>query len=73
MERGVAVSNALMNLFPAIENVGPSHRSWIGILYSIFFSLGFAFVPVFAYACRNWVDLQIIMAAPPVILLLTVW
>ena len=52
---------------------GPRHRTWGGIIFSIFFAGGFAVLPGIAYVIREDQNLQIAMAGPCFVTILSFW
>ena len=55
------------------ETFGPSHRTWGGIVFSVFFAGGFAVLPGVAYFVRDHHKLQIAMNAATTATIFTFW
>ena len=47
-----------------MEIIGPKYRTMAGMMYQMFFSLGFMVLPGMAYFVRDYIKLQIVMAVP---------
>ena len=56
-----------------MEITGPKYRTAIGMIFSMGYSVGFMLVAGYAYAVRDMKELQIVMAAPCVLLFCYVW
>ncbi|XP_070567961.1 organic cation transporter protein-like isoform X1 [Ptychodera flava] len=56
----------------ATEFVGPSRRSRVGMMYCLFYSVGYMLLTLLAYFIREWWILQLVISLPN-LLLLTYW
>ena len=59
--------------FVVTETFGPRHRTWGGIVFSIFYSGGFTVLAGIAYMIRDHEKLQIVMVAVNGLSVLTYW
>ncbi|XP_002741807.2 organic cation transporter protein-like [Saccoglossus kowalevskii] len=55
------------------EYVGPTKRTFTGMMYSSFFSAGYMVLAVYAYFIREWWILQLVTIVPNVIFLIYYW
>lgn len=50
--------------------VGPKKREMSGIVLNYFYSIGEAVVGLAAWLCKDWVILQLVISAPPLLFVL---
>ncbi|XP_077866540.1 organic cation transporter protein-like [Saccoglossus kowalevskii] len=55
------------------EHVGPTKRAMVGLIYPIFFSIGYMLLAVYAYFIREWWKLQLATIAPSLVFLSYWW
>jgi hypothetical protein len=60
-------------LHAAMECVGPSQRTWVGIGMEIFWAIGTMLLAGFAYLLPNFQDLQLAMSLPLLIFIPYFW
>lgn len=53
--------------------VGPKKREMSGIVLNYFYSIGEAVVGLAAWLCKDWVILQLVISAPPLLFVLYYW
>ncbi|XP_071542407.1 organic cation transporter protein-like isoform X2 [Panulirus ornatus] len=63
----------LPNFVILMEVVGPDGRTVMGMLYQVFFAVGFMVLPLIAYFVRQWRNLQLCISVPSALLLLYYW
>ncbi|CAH0558293.1 unnamed protein product [Brassicogethes aeneus] len=56
-----------------VEMVGKKKRELTGIVLNYFYAVGEALVALFAWYTKNWIYLQLIVSAPPVLFLAYYW
>ncbi|CAL4081191.1 unnamed protein product, partial [Meganyctiphanes norvegica] len=56
-----------------MEVVGPEARTFMGMNYQSFFSVGFMLLPLIAYYVREWRNLQLAISIPSVSMLAYYW
>ena len=57
----------------ALELTGPNFRTVTGVVYPMFYSIGYSLVPVIAYFVRDYRKLLLIICGPNVVCLLFYW
>ena len=62
-----------MSCFAVTETFGPRHRTWGGIVFSIFFAAGFTVLPGVAYFIRDYQKLQMAIALPSIATIAINW
>lgn len=53
--------------------VGRKKREMSGIVLNYFYAIGEAIVGILAWLCRDWVTLQILISAPPLLFVVYYW
>lgn len=53
--------------------VGPRRREMSGIVLNYFYAVGEALVGIFAWWCKDWVSLQLIVSVPPLLFIGYYW
>lgn len=56
-----------------VEMVGPKRREMSGIVLNYFYAIGEALVGLFAWWCKDWVALQLIVSVPPLLFIGYYW
>ena len=59
--------------FSVSETFGPKHRTWGGIVFSIYYSAGFTTLAGIAFLIRDYKKLQIACTAPNLVGVLIYW
>uniref|UniRef100_A0A336KAG2 CSON004020 protein n=1 Tax=Culicoides sonorensis TaxID=179676 RepID=A0A336KAG2_CULSO len=56
-----------------VEMVGKTKRDITGIVLNYFYALGEAAVGLIAWLCQDWVSIQLIVSAPPIVFIIYYW
>lgn len=56
-----------------MEIVGPTKRSWAGLVFEFFWAAGAMLLALTAYFIRDWRHLNLTMSVPPVLFLIYFW
>ncbi len=59
--------------FLAMEMVGPSQRTFVGVVCQLFFTAGYLVTAVMAYLISDWKILQIALSVPGLVFLSYYW
>ncbi|XP_076077761.1 organic cation transporter protein-like [Mytilus galloprovincialis] len=71
---GFAVGGLLGTGFVlGMEIVGPTKRSWAGLVFEFFWAAGAMILALAAYLIRDWRHLNLVMSVPPVLFLSYIW
>lgn len=62
-----------LSLFLGVEMVGPKKREMSGIILNYFYAIGEAAVGIIAWWARDWVTLQLLASAPPLLFVIYYW
>jgi len=56
-----------------MEIVGPTKRSWAGLVFEFLWAAGAMLLALTAYFVRDWRHLNLAMSVPPVLFLIYFW
>lgn len=63
----------LLIYLTGMEIVGPTKRSWAGLVFEFFWAAGAMILALAAYLIRDWRHLNLVMSVPPVLFLSYIW